>query len=244
MKTEIEKLTKKLHKLQEESGFKAELLSLISHDFKEVFGSLLWMTEAVENGSLSKDEFFKLLPRINQDAKKNLQTLSDTGEWLRTQMDGFQRKDSQIFVLDLFIQLQDEFSEKLDEKKINFEFKGDESLVFQNDNFLIFYILKKLLDNAIKYSHMYKAIFFEAYERSKTITLSIVDHGMGMDLETQKLLFSFEGPVFQGTKEEIGAGLSLKIAKNFVSLTQGEIEVDSAENVGTTISIILPKIEK
>ncbi|EGV44564.1 HAMP domain-containing histidine kinase [Bizionia argentinensis JUB59] len=237
MKPEIEKL-------EEASRFKTELLSLISHDFKDVFGSLLLMTEAVENSTISKDDFFNLLPKINQDAKKNLQTLSDTGEWLRTQMDDFEPKKSNIFVLELFTALQKDFKDKLNEKKLDFLFKGDENIVFQNDNFLISYILKKILDNAIKYSFLEKTIYFEVFENINTITLSIVDFGMGMDLETQKLLFSFEGPVFHGTREEIGAGLSLKIAKKFVTFVHGELEVDSTENVGTTISIILSKIEK
>lgn len=244
MKTETEKLIDQIGILKDAGEFKTELLSLISHDFKEVLGSLLWMTEAVENGSISKEDFFRLLPRINQDAKKNLQTLSDTGEWLRTQTDHFELKNSDISVLDLFIQLQKEFKLKLDGKKIDFQFKGDENLIFQNDSFLILYVLKKFLDNAIKYSHMHKAIYFDAFKKNNTITLALIDSGVGMNLDTQKSVFNFHGPVFQGTKGEIGAGLSLKIAKNFVSLTQGKIEVDSTENAGTTISIILPEIEK
>lgn len=244
MKTEIEKLTEEIERLREENQLKTGWISLISHDFKENFGSLAWITEALENETISKEDFFKLLPRLRQDAKKNLQTVTDTSEWLRTQMNGFEQIKSEIFVLDLFIKLRNEFEVKLKDKKIDFQFKGDESLVFQNDNILVFFILKKLLDNAIKYSHSDNPIYFEALKENKTIILSIIDSGAGMPPEIQKLLFTFPSPVFQGTNGEIGAGLSLKIARNFVSLLQGKIEVESAKNVGTTISISLPQIEK
>jgi signal transduction histidine kinase len=144
--------------------------------------------------------------------------------------------------LDLFIQLRQEFEAKLDNKKIDFQFKGDESLVFQNDNFLIFFVLKKFLDNAIKYSHKESVIYFEATLAEKTITLSIKDQGIGMAQLTQESLFTLQNPVFQGTEKEIGAGLSLKFAKNFVHLMHGKVEIESTENVGTKISIILPLI--
>lgn len=244
MKTETEKLNDQIGILKDEGEFKTGLLSLISHDFKEVFGSLLWLTEAVENGSITKDDFFKLLPRINQDAKKNLQTLSDIGAWLGTQKDQFEPKNSNISVLELFLHLQEEFEDKLHEKKIYFDFKKDENLFFQGDSVLISYALNKILDNAIRYSSEGKIIFLKASETNTTINLSITDQGIGMNSETQKSIFMFQGPVFKATDGQIGAGLSLKIAKYFVSLMQGKIVVDSTENVGTEISIILPKIKK
>lgn len=63
---------------------------------------------------------------------------------------------------------------------------------------------------------------------------------MGMTKANSDLLFTFQGPVFIGTKGEIGAGLSLHIAKKFVLLLHGKIEVDSTENVGTKATIYLP----
>lgn len=244
MKTEIKELTKEIQRLQEDSELKTGWISLISHDFKEIFGSLLWLTEAVENETISKDDFFQLLPRIKQDAKKNLQTVTDTNEWLRTQMKGFEPQNSKLFAVDLFIHLRKEFNEKLIEKKIDFQFQGDENLFFYNDEFLVLFMLKKLLDNAIKYSHIVKPIHFKAFKEHNNVILSIIDYGVGMEANNKESLFSFPTAVFQGTNGEIGSGLSLKIVRNFVSLMHGKIEVDSIENVCTTISIILPKIEK
>ncbi len=244
MNTEVENLNAEIQRLKAESELKTGWISLITHDFKEVFSSLSWIIEAVEAGTLSKDDFFKLLPRIQQDAKKNLRTVTDTSDWIRTQLGEFKTNTSKIFALDLFIQLRKEFEARLRDKKLEFQFKGNESLIFQNDQFLVLFILRKLLDNAIKYSHPDHTIQFEALEADNTVILSICDHGTGMMQEAQDSLFTFQSPVFQGTNGEIGAGLSLKIAKNFVTLLQGKLEVKSTENVGTKISIILPHSEK
>ncbi|WP_026451270.1 sensor histidine kinase [Aequorivita capsosiphonis] len=240
MKSEIKKLSAEIERLQKENELKSGWISLLSHDFKEVFGSLIWLTEAVESETIAKDDFFKLLPRIHQDAKKNLQTVTDTNEWFKTQMNGFKPEKSNLLALDLFIKLKTKFEKKLAAKKINFQFQGDESLVFKTDPFLIFAILEKLLDNAIKYSHRDKPIHFEAFRTKNTTTLSIIDFGAGMELEIQESLFTFRSPVFKGTNGEIGAGLGLNIVRNFVSLMQGKIEIDSTHNVGTKITVILP----
>lgn len=229
-----------IERLKAENEIQKDWISLATHDFKEAFGSLLWVIEIFESGAMSSEDFFKLLPQIKQDTKKNLQTITNTSEWIRTQMKGFEPKKSKIPVLDLYIQLRKEFEVKLGDKNIDFQFKGDEALVFQNDEYLILFILKKLLDNAIKYSYPNKAIQFEAVETENSINLSITDHGMGMTKANSDLLFTFQGPVFIGTKGEIGAGLSLHIAKKFVLLLHGKIEVDSTENVGTKATIYLP----
>ena len=139
-----EGFTTVIDRLEKENELKNGWISLISHDFKEIFGNLVWITEAVQNESISKDDFFKLLPRITTDSKKNLQTVIDTSEWIKTQMNGFELRRSKLFALDLFIKLRKEYEEKLATKKIDFQFTGDQNLVFVNDSFLIFFILKKI----------------------------------------------------------------------------------------------------
>lgn len=244
MNKHVEELQYKTQKLKEENQLKTGLLSLVSHDQKEVFGSLIWLIEAVEQGSISKDDFFKMLPRIKLDAKKNLQTILDTGELLKTQSDGFSLQQSELVDLDIFLQLRQEFDQKLAAKNIDFQFKGNEGLVFYNDYFLLMFVLKKILDNAIKYSHSGQSIHFKVHKEHNKIILSIIDHGIGMDAAQIDSLYSFHGSVFKGTQGEIGAGLSLKIVKNFVNLMQGKLVVKSDEEIGTTVSIILTQIEK
>ncbi|GGW30176.1 sensor histidine kinase [Arenibacter certesii] len=237
---EVEELKAEIKRLKQENELKTGWISLLSHDFKEIFGNIMWLTEGIENESISKEDYFKLLPRITQDAKKSLQTVNDTSTWLKTQMNNFEPQSIALVAQDLFFQLKETFEVELKAKEIDLLYKGDESVTFKNDPFLVFFILKKLVNNAIKFSDSGKRIHFEIDRKNEDVVLSIVDYGMGMNLETKKSLFSFEGPIFQGTNGEVGAGLSLKIVRKFVSLMQGEIEVVSTENVGTKISIMLP----
>jgi signal transduction histidine kinase len=70
----------------------------------------------------------------------------------------------------------------------------------------------------------------------------VVDFGTGIGEKYLSAIFNYDNPVFTGTAGEKGAGLSLKIVKNFISLMHGNIKIISSENKGTAVSIFLPKI--
>lgn len=242
MTNQISELKARIEELERESELKSGWISLLSHNLKENFGSLLWIIEAVESKAITRDVFFEMLPQIKQDTEKNLESVTDTGEWLKTQLQGFKPQWSDEFVYELYTTLKNDNEKALNAKKIDFQFHGNTNLQFETDRFLILFVLNKILDNAIKYSHPEQVIHFETFEDVNSISLSFVDFGIGMSQENMDLLFSFPSPVFRGTKGELGAGLSLKIVKKFVSLLKGRIEIDSVENEKTKVTICLPKI--
>jgi len=244
MSDKIKELEAEIKLLKQENELRTGWISLLTHDLKENFSSLLWLIDNVENQTISKDDFFKLLPSVKQDAQKNLQTVTSTEEWLKTQLMNFELQQEELVVHDLFSQLQEEFEDKLTRKEIDFRFKGDKTLSLQTDRFLILFIFKKILDNAIKYSHPGKSIEFTASKRKGKVILSVTDFGIGMGDDQLNMLFSFPNIITKGTHGEIGAGLSLKVVKNFVFLLLGKIEIQSDKAKGTRVSIILPKKTK
>lgn len=242
MKNQITSLALENKRLKDKVKMLTGWISLISHDSKEVFGSLNWIIDAYDNEIISKDDFFKMLPQIKKDANKNLQTSKDTSDWLRTQLGGFVPKQDSINAFDLFEQLKAEYKEALHKKELSFEFKDDASLTIVSDQILLLFILRKVLHNAIKYSYpnTNQSIYFQASKKGKESIISITDFGTGILENNLNSIYSFDNPVFEGTVGEIGAGLSLKVAQDFVFLLDGSIELNSSENKGTTVSIHLP----
>jgi signal transduction histidine kinase len=64
----------------------------------------------------------------------------------------------------------------------------------------------------------------------------VIDFGTGMVEKYLSAIYTYDNPIFLGTAGEKGVGLSLKIVKNFISLLDGNIQIISAENKGTTVS--------
>lgn len=238
----VNELELKIERFENEINFKNGLISILSHDSKEIFGNFLMLTEAVEQKTIGEDDFFKLLPQIKSDAQKNLQTVQDSTAWLKTQYGEFNIKPVKIMVMDLFHHLEENYAVKLKEKNIKFYFKGDTNSFIHTDCVLLEYVLDKILNNAVKYSLPGQDIYLQFFTDNSEDIISVVDLGTGIGEKYLEGIFSYGNPVFNGTAGEIGAGLSLKIVKNFVSLLHGNIKIISSENKGTTVSIFLPKI--
>ena len=70
-----------------------------------------------------------------------------------------------------------------------------------------------------------------------TFTVTVTDNGKGIPIELNDKIFS---PNFS-TKNS-GMGLGLAISKKIVEQFGGEIDFVSQENIGTTFTLIFPKL--
>ncbi len=76
-------------------------------------------------------------------------------------------------------------------------------------------------------------------ESKKKITIKVKDNGIGMSKETLAKV----SEVFFTTKSN-GTGLGLAYSKEVIELHQGTLKIQSKENQGTEISVLLPKRKK
>lgn len=237
----INELQLKIERLENEINFKNGLISILSHDSKELFGTFLWLIEELEQKTISEEDFFKLLPQVKKDARKNLQTIQDSVAWLKTQYGEFKIKPVKIMVMDLFHYLGEKYAAKLEEKNIKFYFKGDQNAFLTSDRLLLEYVLDKIFDNAVKYSFPGQDVYLQEVIEGDQVILSVIDSGTGINEKYLPAVYTYGNPVFLGTAGEKGVGLSLKIVKNFISLLNGNIQIISTEDKGTTVSLFLHK---
>lgn len=73
--------------------------------------------------------------------------------------------------------------------------------------------------------------------QTATLAIHVVDHGCGMDEETQKQIFQ---PFFTTKDVSEGTGLGLSSALGIVQMHKGTIRVESAPGKGSTFSVLLP----
>ncbi|WEK69885.1 MAG: HAMP domain-containing sensor histidine kinase [Candidatus Chryseobacterium colombiense] len=206
-----------------------------------MFGTFLLLIEELEQKNIRKEDFFKLLPQVKRDAQKNLQTVQDSIAWLKTQYGEFKIKPIEIMVMDLFHYLEERYAAQLKEKNINFYFKGEHNAFLAGDRVLLEYVLDKIFNNAVKYSFPNQDIYLQVITEGNQVVLSIIDSGSGIKENYLSGIYTHGNPIFLGTAGEKGVGLSLKIVKNFMSLLNGDIQIISAENKGTTVSLFLRK---
>ena len=123
---------------------------------------------------------------------------------------------------------------------IDIKLKNDVDAVLGNKNHLI-NVFVNILDNAIKYSKDYPDITIRSKSINGKIFITIEDKGIGMDINSQKLIFQKFYRVQTGNIHDIkGHGLGLTYVKKIIQIHGGQINLTSKEGVGSTFELSIP----
>lgn len=105
-------------------------------------------------------------------------------------------------------------------------------------------VIENFLDNAISYSHDKGNIEIEFSGDNKQLTFKITDYGIGIPKTEQPQIFKeFFRAKNVTAKKNVGTGLGLFIAKNFIDGHNGTIGFTSEENKGSTFYFNIPRKE-
>lgn len=114
--------------------------------------------------------------------------------------------------------------------------KGEESLFLHT-------ILLNFLSNAIKFSHSKGEIILRSYLKDDLVRIEIEDYGIGIPLDMQKQLFKGKKSISRtGTSGEKGSGYGLELARRYVELHKGTLDIISLPSKqGTLIVLTFPQ---
>ena len=131
----------------------------------------------------------------------------------------------------------DKFQLKLKEKNIKLHIERFEPVNMNANPILIESIFINLLDNAIKYTSPNKNIYISLYKDSK-VHFIIIDEGVGIDDEyIPKITERFYRVDSSRNKKIEGFGLGLSIVQNSIWLHDGNLEIISEKDIGTTFTV-------
>ena len=243
---EREDLISKLKKLNES---KDSLFSLISHDLRSPFNSLLGFSEilATEYETLTRDEIKEYL-NVIYDTSKNLYGMTNN----LLQFSRFQMGRVDFSPADLDIKAMLNHSLKLlrgntIKKRINVISSVPDGIKIYADEDMLNSILQNLISNAVKFTPKGGDIYISVNKLTDSNTKNMLqvvirDTGVGLNNELIGQLFKEHVQSTPGTDKEYGSGLGLLLVKEFVEKNGGEINVKSVLNEGSTFYFTLPLI--
>ncbi len=226
-------------KLVELNNSKDKFFSIISHDLKSPFNSILGFTEILkeQNESLEKKELQEIYEALYNSTRKTFNLLNNLLQYSRFQTGLEDFNPTKLNLTELIKDILVLYEGTTLKKQIKI-------INNVNDNFSIFAdkemfnsILRNLINNAIKFSYIGGKIYIDASNSQSFIKISVKDCGIGMNKETMNNLFKIESKKSTpGTNKEEGTGLGLILVKEFVERNGGKIFVKSEVGVGTEIS--------
>lgn len=251
LKNTIDELKAAQENLEEMNREKDKFFSIVAHDIKSPFNTLLGFTDLLANSDriYDEDKLKKIHLNLYQSTKKTHILLENLLEWAGTQMRKSHiniKKISPHIIVNEVVAL---FQSTYQEKEIFIINEIDKEQKCLADENILKLILRNLISNAIKFSHNKSQIIIynQDVESKDTKTKDVMkiiikDFGVGMSQESIKGLFNLSSSFSTyGTNNESGNGLGLIFTKDMVSCLNGEISVQSEEGRGTEMAFTLPK---
>lgn len=245
---ELEETNHLLHisetQLQETNKAKDRFISILAHDLKNPFSSLIGMTRLLSEKFYEFDDEKKarIIRNTNISAIKTYNLLENLLEWSRAETIGVTINPKIIKVAEIVQENIDLYRSNIESKTITIQNKLDDYVTVYADNNMVKTIIRNLLSNAIKFTGDGGSIIIQATSSAQFQNILITDSGIGIAQEDISKLFDEKGlSTFIGNSVEKGTGLGLLLCKEFVTKNNGTISVTSELGKGTTFIISLPK---
>ena len=231
-------------KLEDLNSTKDKLFSIIAHDLRSPFNSILGfsdlLTDHVEDFDVAKSK--KYLGIINSSAQNTLVLLENLLDWAKSSTGQILLDPQSINISSIITEILEQSRSAAMVKGITLDYqpKEDEVIIY-SDADILRTILRNLMTNAIKFTPTGGRVVIESIIRDDQLELSISDTGIGMNNDKLNTLFSISSNASTlGTSKEKGSGLGLVLCKEFVEKLGGRIKVESEEGKGSRFSFTLP----
>ncbi len=231
--------------LRKANAAKDKFFSIIAHDLKSPFNTLLGFSELMLDNweGFTDEEKQEFVQDINKASKNTFTLLQNLLEWSRSQTGRIKVEAFNFLVSDVLDQNLDVLNQHAESKGIKIVSSVNPDYVCLADKNMISTVFRNLISNAIKFSHSGDTIKITSSIKENFYKFCITDSGIGMDEKTRQELFNLNSKTQRlGTSQESGTGLGLILCKEFVEKNGGEISVTSKVNEGSSFCFTLPAV--
>ncbi|HET8827853.1 MAG TPA: MASE3 domain-containing protein [Pelobium sp.] len=244
---DITKLKLAEEQLTELNATKDKLFSIIAHDLKNPFTTILASSELIYKSApkLGFEKTQNLALRSHEAAKNAYTLLENLLSWSMVQTGILKSNPQKIDVDSLFTSAFKTMLPSASAKGIEIVFPPALSLYCYADINMTNTILRNLLSNAIKFSFNNTTIYIKVALEADFVKFSVTDQGVGIDAENLNYLLSSNAVVSKdGTGKEKGTGLGLQLCKDFIRLNEGKFNIMGSLGEGATFEFWLPKFRE
>jgi len=237
-------LLKQTAELQELVATRDKFFSIIAHDLKSPFNSILGLSEVLLNNfrDLDNEAVETGLRSILGSSKQAYNLLENLLLWSQSQRGKMSYVPENLYLAEKVMEVVRLIKGPAEQKDIRLIVSGPGHLRVSADKNMLQTVLRNLLSNAIKYTYRGGQITISAVHDHKMVRISVADNGMGIPDNSLKEIFRIESKTSTpGTEKERGSGLGLVLCHEFVSRHGGRIWVESQPGKGSTFSFTVPQ---
>lgn len=232
------------HQLKELNASKDKFFSIIAHDLRNSFSSLLGFTRFAigEIEDFRSDELREMMRNMHESAEHLYALLENLLTWSRTQRGMLEYRPVQLDIKQIVDHAIKLFTVNAEKKQITLRSSIQEKVLVHADRDMIDTTVRNLTSNALKFTEAGGTVDISATQNNRSIEVSVADTGIGIGQEDLPKLFRIESRIkCLGTAGEEGTGLGLILCKELLEQNDGSIWVESEAGKGSVFRFKLPR---
>lgn len=229
------------------SRVKSEFLANMSHELRTPLNAVIGFSDIMQHqvkGPLSA-AYQEYATLINESGRHLLNLVSDILDLAKIEAGKFSidaHPMDLIETVDICLRLTQRRAEEGDITLV--KTVQQDTLVLTADQRACKQILLNLLSNAVKFTRRGGTVEIIAAEAGDRVSLKVRDTGIGIPADLLPRIGSaFEQASNDPMLAREGTGLGLALVKALVTQHGGTVSIESRENVGTTVSVELPRVQ-
>ncbi|MFN2468680.1 MAG: ATP-binding protein [Gaiellaceae bacterium] len=222
------------------SSLRADLVSLISHELRSPMAAVIGASRTLQQRwrELSAEQRDAFLAMIADETGRLSDLVGDVLDASCIEAGTFGYRFSEVSIAQLVRDVVASASVGQDEVPV--EARIAETLpTVRGDPERLRQVLANLIDNAVKNSPAGQVVEVDAVAEDGVVRVAVTDHGPGIPLQEQTLIFEKFGRA-HGGQAKPGTGLGLFIARAIAEAHGGTVRLRSGPGEGSTFSLELP----
>ena len=226
---------------------KALFLSNMSHEIRTPINAILGMNEMILRES-TEDQLLTYAGNIQNSGRTLLTLINDILDMSKIESGKMEIIPTENKTVEMFIDLWNVIYLRAEDKSLTVSFTVDETMpdILYGDDVRVKQVITNILTNAVKYTNQGGVELNAAYERQGedmiTLVVSVQDTGIGIREEDLGKLFENFQRLDENRNRNIeGTGLGMSITLMLLKLMNGDIEVQSVYQEGSTFTVRIPQ---
>jgi signal transduction histidine kinase len=220
---------------------KNSIFAVLSHDINSPINNATSVINLLKDGDLTEEEKKKFVIASAENLNEISSQVGNILFWAKSQMNGIEITKVNFNVEKVINEIVLHEAHVIQSKSIVVQTSIPYDLYALGDVELFKIVFRNLLKNAIKFSFKKSIVTVVGGINSfGEVKIEVADEGIGISLINQGSIFKGTKST-QGTNNEKGNGLGLKLCKLFTETNGGRIEFISKENKGSNFIFTIPK---
>lgn len=226
---------------------KSQFLANMSHELRTPLNAIIGFSEMIHRqllGPIGTEKYLEYIQGIRESGEHLLDLISDILDMSKIEAGKYELAFEEVNVLKTIRLAAHMMESRASDAGValNFDKIQNENIVIIADRRAFLQVILNILSNAVKFTKSGGRVELECNESKNSISIKIIDNGIGIPAnKLASITNPFEQVSSHYTRDHEGTGLGLAITKELVELHRGSLQIESALDVGTTVTMRLPR---